>query len=68
MPFLVCFLRPKSFELFSLGGVRRSSLTKVARRVSVKDVIAALEREPQMSKSSLLFQLYGRPSTEPAAK
>ncbi|KAG2551103.1 hypothetical protein PVAP13_9KG371900 [Panicum virgatum] len=50
------------------GGVRRSSLTKVARRVSVKDVIAALEREPQMSKSLLLFELYGRPSTEPAAK
>ncbi|PUZ40536.1 hypothetical protein GQ55_9G431500 [Panicum hallii var. hallii] len=50
------------------GGVRRPSLTKVARRLSVKDVIAALEREPQMSKSSLLFQLYGRLSTEPAAK
>ncbi|RLN39274.1 transcription initiation factor TFIID subunit 4b-like isoform X2 [Panicum miliaceum] len=50
------------------GGVRRSSLTKVARRLSVKDVIAALEREPQMSKSSLLFQLYGRPLSEPAAK
>ncbi|TKV95418.1 hypothetical protein SEVIR_9G362300v4 [Setaria viridis] len=50
------------------GGIRRSPLTKVARSVSVKDVIAALEREPQMSKSSLLFQLYGRPLTEPAAK
>nr|CAB3495523.1 unnamed protein product [Digitaria exilis] len=50
------------------GGVRRSPLTKVARSVSVKDVIAALEREPQMSKSSLLFRLYRRPLTEPAAK
>ncbi|CAL4915062.1 unnamed protein product [Urochloa decumbens] len=49
------------------GGVRRSPLTKVARSVSVKDVMAALEREPQMSKSSVLFRLYGRPSTEPAA-
>ncbi|CAN6284263.1 unnamed protein product [Urochloa humidicola] len=50
------------------GGIRRSPLTKVARSVSVKDVMAALEREPQMSKSSLLFRLYGMPSTEPAAK
>ncbi|XP_021319962.1 transcription initiation factor TFIID subunit 4b isoform X2 [Sorghum bicolor] len=50
------------------GGVRRSSLTKVVRSVSIKDVVAALEREPQMSKSSLLFRLYGRPLTEPSAK
>ncbi|XP_066378424.1 transcription initiation factor TFIID subunit 4b-like isoform X2 [Miscanthus floridulus] len=50
------------------GGVRRSPLTKVARSVSIKDVVAALEREPQMSKSSLLFRLYGRPLTEPSAK
>ncbi|XP_020402000.1 transcription initiation factor TFIID subunit 4b isoform X6 [Zea mays] len=50
------------------GGVRRSPLTKVARSISMKDVVAALEREPQMSKSSLLFRLYGRPLTEPSAK
>ncbi|TVU46473.1 hypothetical protein EJB05_06013, partial [Eragrostis curvula] len=50
------------------GGVRRSQITKVARSVTVKDVIAALEREPQMSKSSLLFQLYGKSSAESAAK
>jgi len=67
MHVLVCFLSYKSFAIF-LGGVRRSPLTKVARSVSIKDVVAALEREPQMSKSSLLFRLYGRPLTEPSAK
>ncbi|XP_073224999.1 transcription initiation factor TFIID subunit 4b isoform X2 [Cicer arietinum] len=36
------------------------SQTRVARSISVKDVIAVLEREPQMSKSSLLYQLYER--------
>ncbi|KAJ1385467.1 Transcription initiation factor TFIID component TAF4 [Sesbania bispinosa] len=34
--------------------------TRVARNISVKDVIAVLEREPQMSKSSLLYRLYER--------
>ncbi|XP_052119386.1 transcription initiation factor TFIID subunit 4b isoform X2 [Arachis duranensis] len=32
--------------------------TKIARSISVKDVIAVLEREPQMSKSSLIHRLY----------
>ncbi|KAL3013244.1 hypothetical protein AAZX31_06G042000 [Glycine max] len=32
----------------------------IARSISVKDVIAVLEREPQMSKSSLLYRLYER--------
>ncbi|XP_010277095.1 PREDICTED: transcription initiation factor TFIID subunit 4b isoform X2 [Nelumbo nucifera] len=32
--------------------------TKVARFISVKDVIAVLEREPQMSKSTLIYRLY----------
>lgn len=32
--------------------------TKVARAISVKDVIAVLEREPQMSKSTLIYRLY----------
>ncbi|XP_027193103.1 transcription initiation factor TFIID subunit 4b-like isoform X2 [Cicer arietinum] len=36
------------------------SQTRVARSISVKDVIAVLEREPQMAKSSLLYQLYER--------
>ncbi|XP_054812383.1 transcription initiation factor TFIID subunit 4b-like [Prosopis cineraria] len=34
--------------------------TRVARSISVKDVIAALEREPQMSKSPLIYSLYER--------
>ncbi|KAL3022988.1 hypothetical protein AAZX31_04G043700 [Glycine max] len=34
--------------------------TSIARSISVKDVIAVLEREPQMSKSSLLYRLYER--------
>ncbi|XP_071924991.1 transcription initiation factor TFIID subunit 4b-like isoform X2 [Coffea arabica] len=33
---------------------------KVARTISVKDVIAVLEREPQMSKSTLMYRLYER--------
>lgn len=33
---------------------------KVARNIIVKDVIAALEREPQMSKSTLLYRLYDK--------
>ncbi|KAL6878533.1 hypothetical protein ACP4OV_012703 [Aristida adscensionis] len=50
------------------GGVRRSPLIKVARSITIKDVVAALEREPQMSKSSILFQLYGKSLAEPASK
>ncbi|XP_028804356.1 transcription initiation factor TFIID subunit 4b [Neltuma alba] len=34
--------------------------TRVIRSISVKDVIAALEREPQMSKSPLIYSLYER--------
>ncbi|KAK3150152.1 hypothetical protein QOZ80_3AG0229300 [Eleusine coracana subsp. coracana] len=49
-------------------GVRRSPVMKVARSITVKDVIATLEREPQMSKSSLLFQLYEKSSAESAPK
>ncbi|KAF7830561.1 transcription initiation factor TFIID subunit 4b-like isoform X1 [Senna tora] len=37
-----------------------ASQTRVARSISVKDVIAALEREPQMSKSPLIYRLYDR--------
>ncbi|CAK8568354.1 unnamed protein product [Lathyrus sativus] len=36
------------------------SQTRIARSISVKDVIAVLEREPQMSKSSLLYRLHER--------
>lgn len=31
---------------------------QVARTISVKDVLGVLEREPQMSKSALLYRLY----------
>ncbi|KAK7383206.1 hypothetical protein VNO78_28879 [Psophocarpus tetragonolobus] len=34
--------------------------TRVARSICVKDVIAVLEREPQMSKSPLIHRLYER--------
>ncbi|XP_074562216.1 transcription initiation factor TFIID subunit 4b isoform X2 [Curcuma longa] len=63
----------KGSSLSTSGGVRRfgrnSALAqpKVARNISIKDVIAALEREPQMSKSSLIYRLYERsPSDSPA--
>ncbi|KAM3313105.1 hypothetical protein ACQJBY_032674 [Aegilops geniculata] len=56
------------FSMLGPGGVRRSAHMKVARSITVKDVVAALEREHQMSKSSLLFRLHGRQSTEPASK
>lgn len=34
--------------------------TRVARSISIKDVIAVLEREPQMSRSTLIYRLYER--------
>lgn len=34
------------------------AMPQVSRSISVKDVIAILEREPQMSKSSLIYRLY----------
>ncbi|KAJ8485420.1 hypothetical protein OPV22_017905 [Ensete ventricosum] len=56
------------------GGTRRfgrknalESHPKVARNVSLKDVIAVLEREPQMSKSSLIYRLYERLSSNTSA-
>ncbi|KAE8682176.1 TBP-associated factor 4, putative isoform 2 [Hibiscus syriacus] len=39
-------------------GVMLTPNTRVARTVSVKDVIAALEREPQMSSSTLTYSLF----------
>ncbi|XP_038996613.1 transcription initiation factor TFIID subunit 4b-like isoform X1 [Hibiscus syriacus] len=39
-------------------GVILTPNTRVARTISVKDVIAALEREPQMSRSTLIYSLY----------
>ncbi|CAF1986777.1 BnaC07g16890D [Brassica napus] len=41
-----------------LGKNQGSSLQpKVVRKISVKDVVAVLEREPQMSKSTLMYRL-----------
>ena len=34
--------------------------TKPVRSICIKDVIALLEREPQMTKSTLLYRLYER--------
>ncbi|KAL5709418.1 hypothetical protein ACHQM5_020110 [Ranunculus cassubicifolius] len=42
--------------------------TKIARSISVKDVIAVLEREPQMSKSTLVYRLYERMRSDAAAR
>ncbi|WRX30961.1 Transcription initiation factor TFIID component TAF4 [Theobroma cacao] len=42
--------------------------TRVARTISVKDVIAVLEREPQMSKSTLIYRLYEKIRSEAAAE
>ncbi|KAF8025038.1 hypothetical protein BT93_F2022 [Corymbia citriodora subsp. variegata] len=41
-----------------------ASQPKVARTISVKDVIAVLEREPQMAKSSLIYRLYNKVRSE----
>ncbi|KAI4332130.1 hypothetical protein L6164_017064 [Bauhinia variegata] len=42
--------------------------TRVASTISVKDVIAALEREPQMSKSPLLYRLYEKIHSDASAE
>eukprot|EP00249_Psilotum_nudum_P017254 c26236_g1_i1 orf=1461-2465(+) len=46
------------------GSNQMSALTtqamKVGHNISVTDVVAFLEREPQMAKSTLLYQLYAR--------
>ncbi|KAK4481544.1 hypothetical protein RD792_012445 [Penstemon davidsonii] len=40
----------------------------VARSITVKDVIAILEREPQMSKSTLIYRLYDKIRTDVASE
>jgi Transcription initiation factor TFIID component TAF4 family len=42
------------------GPLGTQNQTKVERSISMKDVIAVLEREPQMSKSTLIYQLYNQ--------
>ncbi|CAE5958662.1 unnamed protein product [Arabidopsis arenosa] len=39
---------------------KNQGLPKVVRSISVKDVIAVVEKEPQMSRSTLLYCLYNR--------
>ncbi|KAA8528474.1 hypothetical protein F0562_035829 [Nyssa sinensis] len=34
--------------------------TRVAHRIAIKDVISVFEREPQMSKSALIYRLYDK--------
>ncbi|KAG8390944.1 hypothetical protein BUALT_Bualt01G0136200 [Buddleja alternifolia] len=41
---------------------------RVARSISVKDVIAILEREPQMSKSTLIYRLYDKIRSDVASE
>ncbi|WOL17649.1 transcription initiation factor TFIID subunit 4b-like isoform X2 [Canna indica] len=56
----------KGSAMSASGGARRFGRNnaqlhpKVARNISLKDVIAALSREPQMSKSPLIYRLYER--------
>ncbi|CAN4122581.1 unnamed protein product [Withania somnifera] len=56
--------RSQSSAIARPGAVRRAvknqgiTQTRIARSVTVKDVIAVLEREPQMSKSTLIYRLY----------
>ncbi|GMJ02584.1 TBP-associated factor 4B, TBP-associated factor 4 [Hibiscus trionum] len=45
-----------------------STYTSVARSISVKDVIAVLEREPQMSRSTLIYRLYEKTCSEAATE
>ncbi|XP_047340872.1 transcription initiation factor TFIID subunit 4b [Impatiens glandulifera] len=41
---------------------------KVVRTISIKDVIAVLEREPQMAKSTLMYRLYDKAGSDPATE
>ncbi|KAL5981323.1 hypothetical protein ACLOJK_015378 [Asimina triloba] len=61
----------KGLSISTTSGVMRKSgrnqgimsQTKTSHTISVKDVIAVLEREPQMSKSSFMYRLYERELT-----
>ncbi|KAL8501453.1 hypothetical protein ACS0TY_020836 [Phlomoides rotata] len=61
--------RDSSTALATPASIRRVGrnqvvVPQVARSISVKDVIAALEREPQTSKSTLLYRLYRKASSD----
>ncbi|CAH9053820.1 unnamed protein product [Cuscuta europaea] len=51
------------------GGRNQSvSQSRVGCSITVKDVIAVLEREPQMSKSTLIYRLYERIHSDTSAE
>ncbi|KNA09321.1 hypothetical protein SOVF_154680 isoform A [Spinacia oleracea] len=41
---------------------------RVVPRISVKDVIAVLEKEPQMAKSTIIYRLYDKMHADPASE
>ncbi|XP_019152984.1 PREDICTED: transcription initiation factor TFIID subunit 4b-like [Ipomoea nil] len=41
-------------------GKNKAVMSQIARTITIKDVIAALEMEPQMSRSTLVYRLYER--------
>ncbi|XP_011074372.1 transcription initiation factor TFIID subunit 4b isoform X2 [Sesamum indicum] len=43
-------------------------IPRVTRSISVKDVISILEREPHMSKSTLLYRLYNKDNADAVAE
>ena len=58
---------------FAAGVVRQGGRSQVPEptpravpRISVKDVIAVLEKEPQMAKSTIIYRLYDKMHTDPA--
>ncbi|CAA2976054.1 transcription initiation factor TFIID subunit 4b isoform X1 [Olea europaea subsp. europaea] len=48
--------------------VGRNQVVAEARSISIKDVIAVLEREPQMLKSTLIYRLYEKLSADAAGE
>ena len=44
------------------------SQPKVTRSISIKDVIAVLEREPQMSKTTLIYRLHEKTRADAVAE
>lgn len=59
--------RSQSATVSTAGAIRKFGRTQVSmsqmgvpRNVSIKDVIAVLEREPQTSKSTLIYRLYDK--------
>lgn len=73
-PSMWCFVNC-IFLFFPAGTVKKFGKnqvivpqTRVARSISVKDVISVLEREPQMSKSPLIYRLYERNQSDSAGE